>query len=90
VLGVSVGFDVAVHQRLLAAALVTSLSISGWRAWKQRRVWPLLVALFGTALVAGGHALGEWHGVEWAGTLVLLGGAWAEHFRLRRRALAPA
>ncbi|HWO11896.1 MAG TPA: hypothetical protein VNN80_20525, partial [Polyangiaceae bacterium] len=84
------GLDAAMHQRLLAAALATSLSISAWRAWKQRRVWPLLVALSGTALVAAGHVLGEWHGLEWAGTSLLMAGAWAEHFRQRRRVLAPA
>jgi len=90
VFGVSLGFDAALHHRLLVAALASSLGISGWRSWRQRRVWPLAVAVAGTALVAAGHALGELHALEWGGMLLLLGGAWAEHYRLRRRALARA
>lgn len=90
VFGVSLGFDAAIHQRLLVAALATSIAISGWRSWKQRRVWPLAVAVVGTALVAAGHGLGELHALEWGGMLILLGGAWAEHYRLRRRAIAHA
>lgn len=90
VFGVSFGFDAALHRRLLVVALATSIAISAWRSWKQRRVWPLLVAVSGTALVMAGHALGELHVLEGAGMLLLLGGAWAEHYRLRRRALAPA
>src|SRR5262245_49666616 len=50
VFGVSFGFDAAVHRRLLVAALATSLTISAWRSWKQRRVWPLVIAAVGTAL----------------------------------------
>lgn len=90
VFGVSLGFDALVHQRLLVVALTASIAISAWRSWKQRRLWPLAVAIVGTALVAAGHALGELHALEWAGMLLLLGGAWAEHYRLRRRALALA
>lgn len=90
VLGVSVGLDVAVHQRLMVAALGVSIGISAWRAYQRRRAWPLLVAVVGTALVSLGHALGELHALEWGGMLVLFGGAWAEHYRLSRRALAPA
>ena len=90
VFGVSLGFDAAVHQRLLVVALAASIAISAWRSWKQRRIWPLAVAIAGTALVAAGHGLGELHALEWAGMLLLLGGAWAEHYRLRRRPLAPA
>jgi hypothetical protein len=90
VFGVSFGFDAVVHHRLLVAALGTSLTISAWRSWKRRRVWPLAIAMVGTALVAAGHVLGELHALEWGGMLLLLGGAWAEHYRLRRRALAHA
>jgi len=90
VFGVSFGVDAALHRRLLVAALATSISISAWRSWRQRRIWPLAIALAGTALVAAGHGLGELHALEWGGMLLLLGGAWAEHYRLRRRALAQA
>lgn len=84
--GVSLGFDTAVHQLLMAAALVVSVGVSAWRSWRTGRVWPLLVALCGATLVAGGHLLSDLHAVEWAGVLVLLGGGLVEHVRLRRRA----
>jgi hypothetical protein len=90
VFGVSLGVDAALHQRLLVAALATSIAISAWRSWKQRRIWPIAIAIAGTTLVAAGHGLGELHALEWGGMLLLLGGALAEHYRLRRRPLAPA
>src|SRR5262245_45966985 len=89
VFGVSIGVDAALHRQLLVVALATSIAISAGRAWKRRRVWPLAVAVLGSALVGVGHWLGEWHAAEWSGMLVLLVGAWAEHYR-HRRVVAPA
>jgi hypothetical protein len=82
--GVSLGFDEALHQWLLAVALVVSVAVSAWRSWRTGRAWPVLVAMCGSALVAGGHLLGDLHALEWGGVLVLLAGGLSEHFRLRR------
>jgi len=83
--GVSIGFDEALHQLLMAVALTVSVGVSAWRSWRTGRAWPVLLAVGGSALVAGGHLLGDLHAVEWAGVLVLLAGGVSEHFRLRRR-----
>jgi hypothetical protein len=87
--GVSFGFDEALHDVLMAGALTVSVGVSAWRSWRTGRAWPLLLALGGSALVAGGHLLGELHVLEWAGVLVLLIGGLSEHFRLRRRVVTP-
>lgn len=87
--GVSLGFDEALHDLLMAVALTVSVGVSAWRSWRTGRAWPLLVAVGGSALVAGGHLLGEFQVLEWAGVLVLLTGGLSEHFRLRRRADTP-
>ena len=85
--GVSVGLDAAMHQLLMAVALVASVGVSTWRSWRTGRAWPLLVAIIGSVLVAAGHLLGDLHVVEWVGVVVLLAGGLSEHFRLRRRAV---
>jgi hypothetical protein len=86
--GVSFGFDEALHDLLMAVALALSLGVSTWRSSSTGRAWPLLLAVGGSALVAGGHLLGELHVLEWAGVLVLLTGGLSEQFRLRRRGRA--
>ncbi len=84
--GVSLGFDEALHQLLMGVALVISVGVSAWRSWRTGRAWPVLIAACGAALVAGGHLLGDLHAVEWAGVFVLLAGGLSEHFRPRRGA----
>jgi len=81
VLGMGVGLDAAAHERLLPAALVASIAISGWRSWRTRRAWPLLAAVLGSSLVALAHGVDELHALEWLGMLVLVAGAVAEHRR---------
>jgi hypothetical protein len=87
--GVSFGFDESLHDLLMAVALTLSVGVSAWRSWRTGRAWPLLLAIGGSAFVAGGHLLGELHVLEWAGVLVLLIGGLSEHFRLRGRAARP-
>jgi hypothetical protein len=84
--GVSLGLDEMLHQLLMSVALVTSVGVSAWRSWRTGRLWPVLLATGGSALVAGGHLFGDLHAVEWAGVFVLLAGGLSEHLRLRRRA----
>jgi hypothetical protein len=91
VLGVGFGLSELHHLVLLAVAISASIGVSAWRSWRTRRVWPIAVALTGSALVALGHFAGDLHVVEWAGVLTLLAGGVVEHFRLRRAAtLAPS
>jgi hypothetical protein len=92
VLGVGFGLSEFHHLVLLVMAISTSIGLSAWRSWRTRRLWPLAIALTGSALVVTGHAAGDLHVVEWAGVLVLLAGGLTEHFRLRRMqaSLAPA
>lgn len=59
--------------------------MSAWRSWRTRRVWPIAIAVTGSALVATGQFAGDLHFVEWAGVLLLLVGGLTEHFRLRRQ-----
>lgn len=87
--GVSLGVDETLHQLLMVVALGVSVGVSGWRSWRTGRAWPVLIAAGGSALVAGGHLLGDLHALEWAGVLVLLAGGFSEHRRLRRRVSAP-
>jgi hypothetical protein len=87
--GVSLGFDDALHDLLMAVALTVSVGVSAWLSWRTGRAWPLLVAGGGSALVAGGHPSGEFQVLEWAGVLALLTGGLSEHFRLQRRANTP-
>jgi hypothetical protein len=87
--GSSLHFDEALHHVLLAVALALSVGVSAWRSWRSGRAWPLLLAVGGSALVAGGHLLHELHVLEWAGVLVLLVGGLGEHLRSRGRAAAP-
>ncbi|MBC7170846.1 MAG: hypothetical protein H5U40_00375 [Polyangiaceae bacterium] len=92
VLGVGFGLSEFHHLVLLVVAISASIGVSAWRSWGTRRVWPISVALTGSALVATGHLAGDLHAVEWAGVLTLLAGGLTEHFRLRRRqvSLEPA
>ncbi|MEM9730548.1 MAG: hypothetical protein AAF997_18350 [Myxococcota bacterium] len=86
VLGVGVGLDDFHHLMLLVVAIGASNGLSAWISWRTRRVWPIAIALTGSALVMIGHFGGDLHVVEWAGFLLLLGGGLGEHFRLRRAA----
>lgn len=86
VAGVGVGLSEAHHRALLAVAVSISIGASAFRARRARRLWPVVVAVVGAALVIGGHLLGEIGWVEWTGMVVLLGGALAERLSLRRRA----
>lgn len=85
VLGVGFGLSELQHLVLLVIAISASIGVSAWRSWRTRRVWPIAIALTGSALVATGHVAGDLHVVEWAGVLVLLVGGLTEHFRLRRQ-----
>jgi hypothetical protein len=88
--GVGFGLSEAHHLLMLAAAVLISVSVSGWRTWRSGRAWPLATALTGASLIAVGHLAHEIHFLEWAGVLVLLGGGLFEQFRskaLRRRLL---
>jgi hypothetical protein len=91
VVGVGFGLSELHHLVLLVVAISASIGVSAWRSWRTRRVWPIAVALTGSALVATGHVAGDLHFVEWAGVLLLLVGGLTEHFRLRRQqaSLAP-
>lgn len=91
VLGVGVGLSELQHLALLGVAITASIAVSSWRSWRTRRVWPIAIALTGSALVATGH-FADIHAMEWAGVLALLVGGLTEHFRLRgaRTRLAPA
>lgn len=82
VLGVGFGLSEFHHLVLLVVAISASIGVSAWRT---RRVWPIAIALTGSALVATGHLAGDLHAVEWAGVLLLLVGGLTEHFRLRRQ-----
>lgn len=82
--GVGFGLSEFQHELLLAVAVTVSLAVSGWRTLRSGRVWPLAVALLGTALVLAGHLEEELHALEWLGVLTLLAGGLAEQFRLRR------
>ena len=86
VLGVGFGLNELHHLMLLVVAIGASNGLSAWISWRTRRVWPIAIALTGSALVMIGHFAGDLHIVEWAGFLVLLGGGLSEHFRLRRAA----
>lgn len=89
-LGIGFGLSEMQHLAVLVMAIGASVGVSAWRSWRTRRVWPIAIALSGTALVLTGHLLGDLPALEWAGVLVLLGGGLTEHFRLRRlRAAAP-
>ena len=83
-LGIGFGLTTAAHEALLFAAVCSSVAVSAWRAWKTRRFWPLMIALLGSSLLLLGHFLGDLHGVEWAGLLILLLGGVTEQLRLRR------
>ena len=85
VLGVGFGLSEFHHLVLLVVAISMSIGVSAWRSWRTRRVWPIAIALTGSALVATGHFAGDLHAVEWAGVLLLLVGRLTEHFRLRRQ-----
>lgn len=85
VLGVGFGLSEFHHLVLLVVAISASIGVSAWRSWHTRRVWPIAIALTGSALVATGHFAGDLHAVEWAGVLLLLVGGLTEHFRLRRQ-----
>lgn len=85
VLGIGFGLSEFHHLVLLVVALSASIGVSAWRSWRTRRVWPIAIAITGSALVAAGHLGGDLHSVEWAGVLVLLIGGLTEHFRLRRQ-----
>lgn len=84
VLGVGLGLSEFHHLVLLVIAISASIGVSAWRSWRTRRVWPIAIALTGSALVATGHFARGLHVVEWAGVLLLLVGGLTEHFRLRR------
>ena len=84
VFGVGIGLSDEYHRLLLSAAVAISVSLSARRSWTSKRVWPVLTAALGAGLILIGHLANELHAVEWFGVLVLLGGGWAEHFRLRR------
>ena len=92
VLGVGFGLSELAHLVLLVIALSLSIGVSTWRSLRTRRIWPMGIALTGSALVATGHFAGDLHVVEWAGVLLLLVGGLSEHFRLRSRqaVLEPA
>ena len=85
VLGVGFGLSEFHHLVLLVVAIGASIGVSAWRSWRTRRVWPIAIALAGSALVATGHFVGDLHAVEWAGVLLVLVGGLTEHFRLRRQ-----
>jgi hypothetical protein len=85
VLGVGFGLSEFHHLVLLVVAISASIGVSAWRSWRTRRVWPIAIALTGSALVATGHFAGDLHFIEWAGVLLLLVGGLTEHFRLRRQ-----
>lgn len=86
VLGIGFGLSELHHQIILAVAILSSISLSAWRSWRSKRVWPIAIALFGSSLVLFGHIGGELHFLEWTGVVVLLVGGLSEHFRLRRMA----
>ena len=83
VLGVGFGLNELQHLTLLGVAISASIGVSAWRSWRTRRMWPIAIALTGSALVATGH-FADVHVVEWAGVLTLLAGGLTEHVRLRR------
>jgi hypothetical protein len=85
VLGIGFGLTELQHLVLLVVAISASIGVSAWRSWRTRRLWPIAIALTGSALVATGHFAGDLHAVEWAGVLLLLVGGLIEHFRLRRQ-----
>ncbi len=78
------GLTAVQHGVLLAVAVATSFTISSWRSWKTKRLWPMAISAAGSSLVLLGHFRGELHVVEWGGVMLLLGGGLIEHIRLRR------
>jgi hypothetical protein len=84
VLGVGFGLSELQHSVLLVIAISLSVAVSAWRSFRTRRVWPISMAILGSALVVVGHLAGDLPALEWAGVLALLAGGLTEHFRLRR------
>jgi hypothetical protein len=84
IVGVGFGLSELHHLLLLVFAIGASIGLSAWRSWRTRRIWPIAMALSGSALVVTGHVFEGLHAVEWSGVLVLLLGGLSEHFRLRR------
>jgi len=76
-LGVGIELGNVQHGVLLIIAIATSLVVSGWRALRTRRGWPVAIAALGSSLVLSGH-WGDVHAIEWAGVLVLGVGGFAE------------
>jgi hypothetical protein len=83
VLGVGFGLSELQHTVLLVIAIALSVAVSAWRSVRTRRIWPVLIAMFGSALVSLGHFAGKQPALEWAGVLVLMIGGVTEHYRLR-------
>jgi hypothetical protein len=84
VLGLGFELTELQHVLLLCVAITASLAVSTRRAWRLRRVWPVAIALSGSALIALSHVGGEHPAAEWAGILTLLVGAVLEHVRRPR------
>jgi len=90
VLGMGIGLSERLHGVVLFIAIALSIGVSTWRSMRTRRIWPLVAAVIGSALVVLGHSAGALHSVEWVGIVVLFLSGMAEHFRLRRRSVARA
>ncbi|MGZ3420584.1 MAG: hypothetical protein ACXVEE_22095 [Polyangiales bacterium] len=75
--GVGVGLSEAHHEVLLVLAVALSLAVSGYRSFRGRRAWPVLVSIVGCAAIVAGHAM---HGgpLEVLGMIVLVVGGIAE------------
>jgi len=89
VVGVGVSLTEAQHTALLSFAIGSSIVLSAVRSWRAWRIWPLIIAVSGCALVLVGHLASEVAAVEWVGIAVLLGGGLAER-TLAARAVSTA
>jgi len=90
VLGVGAAITETQHTALLSFAIGSSIVLSGVRSWRAWRIWPLLIAVVGCALVLAGHLSSEIAAVEWLGIAILLGGGLAERTLTARAARAAS
>ena len=84
-LGVGISLTNEQHGWLLAVAVGLSVVVSGWRSWRSRRAWPIVVAALGGGLLLAGH-FAPHAPVEWLGIVVLLVGGLVEQQVFRHRA----
>lgn len=82
-LGVGAALSERQHLALLAVAVLASIAVSAYRTWRSGRVWPVIVAVAGCALLSAGHLV-DVRALEWIGMAVLVAGGVLEQRAARR------